>query len=170
MISYRGSKCDRQANGIEVTRLFVAKKSTVSEIKDTWQSFIDVAMRCCLVLIIGFAFANQQVFALSVAQKSRLDFQSEISPSHQELSPAGTRINYPADADSNEPEAFECDECQDSEEKDEEFTQSPFAFSAEIRIVRSSARLNLLIDLLESEKRSETSLYILYHSWKSFLY
>lgn len=148
----------------------MTKKGTRSDINHKWQSLLDIAMRCCFVLIIGFAFANQQVFALSIAQKSRLDFQTECSQSGQELSAAGTRINYPADAESNESEAFECDECQDGEEKDHEFTESPLASSAETRIATSSAELNVLIDLLESEERSETSLYILYHSWKSFLY
>ncbi len=150
---------------------FVVNKSARSGRKDRWQSGIGMAIRCCFVLLIGVAFANQQVFALSIAQKSRLGSSLGLSESGQKLSPAGVKVTYPSDAESNESESIESDECQSGEEKsDNEFTESPIASSVNNRIAVSSAALRLLIDQLGSGHRTETSLYILYHSWKSFLY
>ncbi len=135
-----------------------------------WQSIIDIAIRGAFVLLIGLAFANQQVLALSVAQKSRLNFHAEVWEPGQKLSPADTRVNYPTDADSKDPETFESDERESCEERGDEFNDSPIAATVVSRIAVSSAEFRLLIDHLESERRVQISLYILHHSWKSFLY
>lgn len=147
------------------------KKNTHIQLKAKSKSLLFAALNCFTVALFLFFIIGGQSTALAHTTKYKnvVQLTSNILSSDTEISNPESPVDYPV----GPAVSIDASEVNDSDETQQDsnhdLTAFLFAPAAKVGIAAAYQDNFIQLSTTAAQKRSTVSLFILYHSWKSFL-
>ncbi len=153
--------------------LYLCTLKTMENINsDTKLSTFKTHLRCCALLLLGFLFLWQNFigFSDSTAQENDLSQASCYILSDDFTDASHNPFNLPLGHESDVPETSKEKESKEKEDIDNKWDK--WLFNSVYETYHKYSSIKCLFSSLFSslQNRSTVPIFVLYHSWKSFLF